>query len=59
MKKLIRMCPKCGSEDIATERRPNSDSICGKCNYKDSTGKFDIYDYYFDRPWYDGGNIDE
>ncbi|PKP53774.1 MAG: hypothetical protein CVT92_02260 [Bacteroidetes bacterium HGW-Bacteroidetes-1] len=33
-------CPKCGSENIASERRLNGDSICQDCKHKDKTTVF-------------------
>lgn len=36
----MRQCPKCSSEFVLTERRPNGDSQCEKCGYKDNTSKF-------------------
>ena len=44
MKKLTkRACPDCDSESVATERRPDGDSICSDCGYKDRTIEFDTY----------------
>ncbi len=43
-KKLKRACPKCKSEDVATERRPDGDSVCQKCQYKGPTKEFDTYE---------------
>ena len=33
--KLI--CPKCKSEDIETEKRPNGSSICRSCGHTETT----------------------
>lgn len=33
-------CPRCGSESFATERRPNGDSVCSKCNFSGKTTEF-------------------
>lgn len=27
------VCPKCGSKDVATERRPDGDHHCMKCKH--------------------------
>lgn len=27
-------CPRCNGKNIATERRPNGDHICGSCRHK-------------------------
>lgn len=35
-------CPKCGSPDILTERRPDGDSTCQECGHKDKTSNFDF-----------------
>jgi hypothetical protein len=37
----MRKCPKCKSENVQTERRPNGDSICLTCGWKDATLIFD------------------
>ena len=31
-------CPKCGSENVATERRPNGFNTCLKCGYRWQNG---------------------
>lgn len=36
-----RKCPKCNSENIATERRPNGNSKCLDCQYEAPTQDFD------------------
>lgn len=36
-----RKCPKCNSENIATERRPNGNSKCLDCQYEAKTQDFD------------------
>lgn len=33
-------CPKCKATDVGTEKRPNGDSTCYECLYKDKTEKF-------------------
>lgn len=38
----IRSCPKCGSTKIITERRPDGDSECKECGYKDKTENFNF-----------------
>lgn len=35
-------CPKCGSPDVLTERRPDGNSTCQDCGYSAKTGQFDI-----------------
>jgi hypothetical protein len=35
-------CPKCGSPDVRTERRPDGDSECQECGHKDKTANFDF-----------------
>lgn len=40
---LIRRCPKCGSKDVSTERRPDGNSECGQCQYSGLTKYFDTY----------------
>jgi uncharacterized Zn finger protein (UPF0148 family) len=37
----MRKCPKCKSDKVATERRPDGDSLCGECEYKALTAEFD------------------
>lgn len=38
---MRRECPKCGSTDILTERRPNGNSTCQKCGHSEKTAIFD------------------
>ena len=33
-------CPKCKNNTVTTERRPDGDSVCQNCNYKDKTKNF-------------------
>lgn len=33
-------CPKCGSEKIASEKRPDGDSQCLVCKHRDKTSTF-------------------
>lgn len=33
-------CPKCGSENVASERRPDGDSRCQDCKHQDKTTAF-------------------
>lgn len=38
----MRRCPKCKATDgILTERRPNGNSVCNSCGWRDSTASFD------------------
>lgn len=37
----MRACPKCKSENIQTERRPNGNSKCLDCDHEDATLIFD------------------
>lgn len=39
---MRRECPKCGSPDVLTERRPNGYSECQECGFKALTGEFDM-----------------
>ena len=41
LRESFRSCPKCGGISIATERRPDGDSICQECKYKGKTSLFD------------------
>lgn len=34
-------CPKCGSTNVQTERRPDGDSQCGACGHKSDTRLFE------------------
>lgn len=40
----MRMCPKCGSSNVATERRPNGNSNCKNCGFSDKTANFNYDD---------------
>lgn len=40
---LQRECPKCMSENVSTERRPDGDSVCADCGFKAQTKYFDRY----------------
>lgn len=33
-------CPECGSDNVTTERRPNGESKCIQCGYRDLTSEF-------------------
>ena len=35
-------CPKCKSDNVKIERRPDGDSVCCDCGYKDKTAKFKL-----------------
>lgn len=37
----MRVCPKCGSNDVSTERRIGGNSRCNSCKYEAKTEKFD------------------
>lgn len=38
--KVDMCCPKCGSHNVSTQRRPDGDSTCQYCGYKSKTEEF-------------------